>query len=96
MSNYKFNLNPKDPDPDMVNRHKDFGKVLENYQRMTHPLYKTPLFRFRRIGIAVILVLTLTWMVIEFGGKKDEHQKEINDSLNKLKKDSAKTKSMFG
>lgn len=93
MSNYKFNLNPKDPDPKMVERHKDFGKVLTNYQKMTNPLYKTPLYRFRNIGIAVILVLTLTWMVIEFGGHKEDRAKEIKDSINKAKVDSLRTTS---
>ena len=96
MSNYKFNLNPKDPDPKMVDRHKNFGKILENYQRMTHPLYKTPLFRFRRIGLAVILVLTLTWMVVEFGGHNNQHDKRTIDSLNKVKQDSLKAKSGLG
>jgi hypothetical protein len=88
MSNYKFNINPKEPSPEMLAKHKDFGKVLANYQKMTHPLYRTPLYRFRRIGIAVILVLTLTWMVVEFGGHREDRAKQIEDSLKKVKADS--------
>ncbi|HEU4719215.1 MAG TPA: hypothetical protein VFU15_15330 [Bacteroidia bacterium] len=67
MSKYKFNLDPKEPREEIVRKHKDFGKVMQNYQKMTKPLYRTPLYRFRRIFMVVIAVLAVSWLVSEFG-----------------------------
>ncbi|MBI3512095.1 MAG: hypothetical protein HY064_15665 [Bacteroidetes bacterium] len=82
MANYKFQLNPKEPREDMIERHRDFGKVLHNYQKMTHPLYRTPLYRYRSILLGVLIVLTLTWMIVEFGGNQQE-KKHRADSIRK-------------
>ena len=95
MSNFKFNIDPKDPREDQIARHKDFGKVLHNYQRMTNPLYRTPLYKFRKVFLAVILILSLVWMVIEFGERQSEKNKIPADTIRKkesVKKDSVKTK----
>jgi hypothetical protein len=72
MSPFKFNIDPKEPRDEQINRHKDFGKVMQNYQRMTHPLYRMPLYRFRKVLLIVVLVLIVAWLVAEFGegGKK--------------------------
>jgi hypothetical protein len=86
MSNFKFNIDPKDPREDQIARHKDFGKVMQNYQRMTHPLYRTPLYRYRKIFIAVLLALLVAFLVAEFGDGRDDEKKKPTDSL--LKKDS--------
>jgi hypothetical protein len=82
MANYNFNIDPKEPREEEIMRHKDFGKVMQNYQRMTHPLYRTPLYRYRKILLIVILVLLVAWLVAEFGDEQKEKvpgdtQKEI-------------------
>lgn len=83
MSNYKFNIDPKDPREDQIARHKDFGKIMHNYQRMTNPLYRTPLYRYRKVFLVVLLVLLVAWLIAEYGdeqkekpGKKDSIQTE--------------------
>jgi hypothetical protein len=89
---YKFNINPSEPSDDKIARHKDFGKVLHNYQRMTNPLYRTPLYIYRKIFLAVIFVLALAWMVVEFGEHESAKNKipvdsaHIKDSINKAAK----------
>ena len=80
MTNYKFNIGPKDPREEQIARHKDFGKVMQNYQKMTHPLYRTPLYRYRKIFLIVVLVLLVAFIVAEFGDG-DNAKKEKKDSL---------------
>lgn len=89
MANYKFNIDPKEPREEQIARHKDFGKVMQNYQKMTHPLYRTPLYRYRKIFLIVVLVLLVAFIVAEFGDG-NEAKKEKRDSLKELqqKKDS--------
>lgn len=79
MSQFKFNIDPKEPRDEQIEKHRDFGKVMQNYQRMTHPLYRTPLYRFRKIFLIVILVLLVAWLVAEFS--ETDGQKERKDSL---------------
>lgn len=92
MSKFKFDIDPKEPREDQIARHKDFGKVMHNYQRMTHPLYRTPLYRYRKIFIAVFLALLVMWLVSEFGDGQEE-QKNIpadtlkQDSVRKVSRD---------
>lgn len=76
MANYKFNIDPKEPREEQIMRHKDFGKVMQSYQRMTHPLYRTPLYRYRKIFLIVLLVLLVAWLVAEFGEEKKEKEKQ--------------------
>ena len=84
MAKFKFNINPKDPREEQIARHKDFGKVLHNYQRMTNPLYRTPLYKYRKVLLAVLLILTLIWMIIEFGEHESEKKNNNTDSIHKI------------
>ena len=91
MANYHFNIDPKEPREEQIARHKDFGKVMQNYQKMTHPLYRTPLYRYRKIFLVVVLVLLVAFVVAEFGDGDREEKKERKDSLKEapVKKDTA-------
>ncbi len=80
MSNYKFNIDPKDPREDQIARHKDFGKIMHNYQRMTNPLYRTPLYRYRKVFLVVLLVLLVAWLISEYGDEQKENS-EKKDSI---------------
>lgn len=88
MSKFKFNIDPKDPREEQIARHKDFGKVMQNYQRMTNPLYRTPLYRYRKVFIVVLLALVVAWLVSESGDDTEE-KKNGNDTL---KRDTVKMK----
>ena len=92
MSNFKFNIDPKDPREEQIARHKDFGKVMQNYQRMTNPLYRTPLYRYRKLFIAVLLVLIVAWLIAEFGDGKEEEKNVPADTM-PHRKDSVKKES---
>ena len=67
MSKFKFNIDPKDPQEDQIARHKNFGKVMQNYQHMTSPLYKKPLYRHRKLFLLIVLILLVAWLVSEYG-----------------------------
>jgi hypothetical protein len=78
---YQFNINPNKLPDEKILRHKDFGKLMQNYQKMTHPLYRTPLYRFRKVLLIVVLTLLVAWLVAEFGmeqGKKSDSKDSVN------------------
>jgi hypothetical protein len=80
MTNYKFNIDQPDPSDDKINRHKDFKKLQGNYQRMTKPLYKTPLYKNPKVFLVLLLILVLAYVVAEYRGD-DEKVKPKNDSV---------------
>ena len=71
MSGYKFNIDPRPPKEEKIAQHRDFGRVMHNYQRMTNPLYRTPLYRYRKVFLSLLLVLVVAWLISEYG---DEHE----------------------
>ncbi|MCU0433740.1 MAG: hypothetical protein MUC87_09835 [Bacteroidia bacterium] len=91
MTKYSFHINPNEPGEDRINRQKDFGRVMQNYQRMTHPLYRTPLYRYRKVFLSLLLVLLCVWLVMEFG---DEEATQKNKNADSLKNDSVKTEGL--
>lgn len=93
MSGFKFNIDPAPPKEEKIAEHRNFGNVLHNYQRMTNPLYKTPLYRYRRVFLSLVLVLVVAWLISEYGN--DERLEKENraadsirraDSLSKIEK----------
>lgn len=97
MSGYKFNIDPRPPKEEKIAEHRDFGRVMHNYQRMTNPLYRTPLYRYRKIFLGLLLVLVVAFIVSEYGNEqKEEQKKQKQDSIQKadsiakrIKRDSA-------
>lgn len=55
------------PSTEDMNKYKDFGKLTHNYQRMTKPLYKRPVYRYRKGFLMILLILLLLYLIIEFG-----------------------------
>ncbi|MGL5892301.1 MAG: hypothetical protein ACRC3B_20580 [Bacteroidia bacterium] len=92
MTKYSFHINPNEPGDDRINRQKDFGRVMQNYQHMTNPLYRTPLYRYRKVFLSLMLVLVCVWLVIEFGDDDTPDKKKQNTDSVKL--DSALHKSL--
>ena len=74
MSGYKFNIDPRPPKEEKIAQHRNFGRVMHNYQRMTNPLYRTPLYRYRKVFLSLLLVLVVAWLISEYG---DEHEQEM-------------------
>lgn len=91
MTKYSFHINPNEPGEDRINRRKDFTRVMQNYERMTHPLYRTPLYRHRKVFLSLLLVLVCVWLVIEFG---DEEVKDKSKAGDTLKRDTVQSKGL--
>lgn len=73
MTKYKFNIDKPDPSDEKIDRHKDFGKLQANYNRMTKPLYKTPLYKNPKVFLVLLLILVLAYVIAEFTAEKKEH-----------------------
>ncbi len=74
MTNINFNIDKPDLPDEQINKHKDFKKLMYNYQSATKPLYKTPLFKnkYNKIFIIILLVLLVMFLIIEFSDKETE------------------------
>ena len=72
MSDKKFNINKPDLPDDKINKHKDFKKLMYNYQSGTSPLYKTPLYKNKKVFLIILLILCILFVVMEVIDK-DEH-----------------------
>ncbi|MFZ1686558.1 MAG: hypothetical protein WAU70_03995 [Flavobacteriales bacterium] len=48
-----------------ISRYRDFGKLVYNYERMTAPLYKRPLYKDPKAFIAIIVIVLLAILIAE-------------------------------
>lgn len=46
-----------------INKHKDFKKLMANYEKVTNPLYKTPLYKNPKILITLLLILIILYLL---------------------------------
>jgi len=69
MAKYKFNINKPDLPDHKIDKHKDFKKLIANYQQATKPLYKVPLYKNKKAFIVILLILLLTYLISEFTAK---------------------------
>jgi hypothetical protein len=74
MTNINFNIDKPDLPDERINKHKDFNKLMHNYQLATKPLHKTPLYKnkYRRVFIIILLVLLVMFLIIESMDKEDK------------------------
>lgn len=82
MANYKINRNKPAPSDASINRHKNFGKLVNDHQKLlkykdaTRPLYKNPRF----FGLITVLgVVMLVFFLNE--DPKQKSQNEVKDSV---------------
>lgn len=72
MSDTRFNIDPPGLQDDQINKHKDFKKLMYNYQSATKPLYKTPLYKNRKVFLIILLVLLVMFVIVEVLEKEDK------------------------
>ncbi|MCW3085547.1 MAG: hypothetical protein JWP12_2913 [Bacteroidetes bacterium] len=65
MPNTKFNIDPPGLPDEQINKHKDFKKLMYNYQSATKPLYKTPLYKNKRVFLVILIILLITFVIVE-------------------------------
>lgn len=75
MSKYKFDKNKKPlPGDDEINKSKDFGKLIYNYQRATKPLYEKPLYKQPRTFIILVIIVLLAILLAKVSEKEEKQQ----------------------
>lgn len=83
MTKFKINRNKPDPDDAQISRHKDFGKLLQNHQKVsrykdaTRPLYKNRGFMSFIVVLGVVL---LTYIISEREQPQSQEQ-PVTDSI---------------
>jgi hypothetical protein len=82
MTKYNFQIDPKVPDETKIIPHKDFSRVMQQYQKMTHPLYSTPLYRYGKVFLSLLLILICAWLIAEYGDDEEQPPTPKKDSLN--------------
>jgi hypothetical protein len=75
MTRYKLNIDKPALSDEKINKHKDFKKLYYNYHRATKPLYKTPIYKDKKVFLALLLILLLTYIIAEYTDKEKEEKK---------------------
>ena len=78
MTDLKFNIDKPGLADEQISKHKDFDGLIYNYQSATKPLYKTPLYKNRRVFIIILLVLLVMFAIIEVLDKEEEGKTPTN------------------
>ncbi|MBN8697182.1 MAG: hypothetical protein J0L87_11695 [Bacteroidetes bacterium] len=74
MSKLHFNIDKPGLPDEQIDKHKDFKKLYYNYQQATKPLYKTPLYKNKKVFLIILLILLLTVVLIEVLEKEEAAQ----------------------
>ncbi len=75
MTKLKFDIDKPDLSDDKINKHKDFKKLMYNYQTATTPLYKTPIYKNKKVFLVLLLILLLAYVIVEVIDKEEEEMK---------------------
>lgn len=75
MTKYKFHIDKPSLSDEKIEKHKDFKKLYYNYQKATKPLYKTPLYKDKKVFLVLLLILLITYLISEFSEKENNQDK---------------------
>jgi hypothetical protein len=75
MTSYKFKDTPDVPSDEEIDKHKDFKRLRANYQEVTKPIYKTPLYKNKKVFLALILIVMVAFLIAEFLEEKRNKDK---------------------
>ncbi|MGQ0829513.1 MAG: hypothetical protein ACT4ON_14080 [Bacteroidota bacterium] len=68
MTKLKFNIDKPVLSDEQINKHKDFKKLIYNYQSATKPLYKIPLYKNKKVFIVLLLILLIMFLLHRSNG----------------------------
>lgn len=72
MTKLKFDIDKPGLPDEQINKHKDFKKLMYNYQTATKPLYQTPLYKNKKVFLVILLILLLMFLITEVLDKEEE------------------------
>ena len=73
--NLKFKTGNVTLSDGQINKHKNFNKLMHEYQRGTTPLYKTPIYKNKKVFLVVLLILLVIFLIVE-AIEKEEKEKD--------------------
>ncbi|MCC7303292.1 MAG: hypothetical protein IT233_11680 [Bacteroidia bacterium] len=65
---------------DRASKHRNFGRLMTEYEKATMPLYKRLLYKDKRGLLALLLILLLVFLIFEFTGNDQEPDVPQEDS----------------
>lgn len=63
---FKIDDNPNKPDKKQVEKSKDFGKLISNYENTLNNLHKKPLYRNPKAFLIIVLILVVLMLITYF------------------------------
>ena len=73
--NLKFKTDTPALSDTQIDKHKNFTKLMHEYQRGTTPLYKTPLYKNKKVFLVLLLILLVLFVIIEVIEKEEKESK---------------------
>jgi hypothetical protein len=70
-NNLKFETDNVPLSDEQISKHKNFNKLMHEYQDATKPLYKTPLYKNKKVFLVILLIVLVLFAIIE-SIKKEE------------------------
>ncbi|MGZ4048755.1 MAG: hypothetical protein ACXVPU_14495 [Bacteroidia bacterium] len=83
MTDLKFNIDKPDLPDEQINKHKDFNKLMYNYHSATKPLYKTPLYKNKKVFIIILLILLVMFVIVEILDKEEAEKTPVKQEQTK-------------
>jgi hypothetical protein len=72
----KINLKFKSDAPKLsdarINTHKNFTKLMHEYKTGTTPLYKTPLYKNRKVFLVLLIILLIMFLIVEILEREEQ------------------------
>jgi len=78
----KYKLRKQPLTDSEINQHKDFGKLITNYQKVTKPLIRTPLYKHknRNVFLAILIILLLLWLLFSETMNEESNNSEQDNT----------------
>ena len=64
-NNLKFKTDNTTLSDEQISKHKNFTKLMHEYQDATKPLYKTPLYKNKKVFLVIMLILLILFVIME-------------------------------
>ncbi len=72
--NLKFKTDSVKLSDTQINTHKNFNKLMHEYNTGTTPLYKTPLYKNKKVFLVLLIILLIMFLIIEVIEKEEQPQ----------------------
>lgn len=72
MTKYKLHTQEIEINEDIIGKHKDFKKLMHQYQKATKPLYLTPLYKDKKAFLTILLIVLLAYIIAQFNRVQEE------------------------